>query len=96
MINLAGNKVAMISISPEKLSTTYSTNKQGNHISKLFALIRDVLSRACGRVLGIKFNDGFYKCLNFKGGSAEASAVRYLLVKCDWAYENQPCECKLH
>ena len=31
--------------------------------------------------LGINSNDGFYKSLNFKDGSAEAPAVRYLLVK---------------
>ena len=31
--------------------------------------------------LGKNSNDGFYKCLNFKDGSAEVLAVRYPLVK---------------
>ena len=77
----------MILILPQKLTTTFCTNEQGKHICKGFTLIRDVLSRACGRAFRHKIlmTDFIYKCLNFKDGSAKAPAVRYLLVK--WPYE---------
>ena len=56
-------------------------NGQGKHIRNSFALVRGVLSRACGRVFRYKIVTMDFMSLNFKDGSAEVPAVRYLLVK---------------
>ena len=46
--------MAMVSILPQKLAATFSTNEQGKHSSKGLDLIRDVLSRACGQAFRYK------------------------------------------
>ena len=78
--------MAMISISPQKLATTFCTNGKVSTCLRVPPKLEmySVLLRACGKICRYKIlMKRVYKRLNFKNGSSdlEVPSVGCLLVK---------------